>query len=125
VVNVYVNFWKMNIIKFYKNIDGDSPVEEFLDNLSTKDALKVTWVLKLVEETKIIPKTYFKKLIDTDEIWEIRINSRSNAFRLLCFRNKGNIIILTNGFKKKTEKTPKNEIKLAEKRRFDWIRRNE
>ena len=115
----------MQIIHFYKENNRKSPIEIFLDSLYTKDALKVTWVLNLIEEHEIIPKIYLKKLVGTEDIWEIRVQSGSNAFRLLCFRYKGKFIILTNGFKKKSQKTPKKEISLAEKRKYDWIRRNQ
>ena len=90
----------------------------------TKDAQKVTWVLTLVEEQNIVPKTYYKKLVNTNDIWEVRAQSANNAYRLLCFQYKNKIIVLTNGFQKKTQKTPKSEIQLAEKRKEDWLRRN-
>ncbi len=71
----------------------------------------------------IIPKEYLKKLVNTDDIWEVRVQSGNNIFRILCFFDKGNIIVLTNGFTKKTQKTPKNEIKLAEKRKQEYLTR--
>ena len=114
----------MNSIKFYKDINNRSPIEEFLNNLKAKDAQKVSWVLELIEDHDIVPKTYFKKMTNTDDIWEVRIQSGSNGYRLMCFRHANKIIILTNGFQKKTQKTPKNEILLAEKRKKDWLRRN-
>jgi len=107
-------------IQFYKDENEKSPIEDFLDNLSSKQALKVTWVLNLIEEHENIPKTYFKKMINMDDIWEVRIQSGNNAYRLMCFIFKQNIIVLTNGFHKKT---PKNEILLAERRKADWLRR--
>jgi phage-related protein len=96
-----------------------------LDSLSGKQAAKVTWVLGLVEDLPIIPRQYFKKLIGTNDIWEIRIDSGNDTFRLLGFFERGNLVILTNGFAKKTEKTPANEIKLAETRKNDYLRRKE
>ena len=114
----------MHEINFYKDEQGKSPVEEFLDELKSKDAQKVVWVLQLIEQHDIIPKTYFKKLVNTDDIWEVRAQSGNNIYRLLCFVEGQSVIILTNGFQKKTQKTPKNEIQLAEKRKMDWIRRN-
>ena len=55
---------------FYRTERGQCPVDEFLDSLPSKVAQKVTWVLKLVQEIDIVPTQYFKKLSDTDEIWE-------------------------------------------------------
>jgi len=81
-------------------------------------------VLKLVTELESIPIKYFKKLVNTDDIWEIRIQLDNNIFRLLGFFQDNNLIILTNGFIKKTQKTPSQEIKLAEKRKKDYLKRS-
>jgi phage-related protein len=110
-------------VKFYRTKDGDSPIDEFLDTLSSKHAQKITWVLRLIEELEIIPITYFKKMVGTEDLWEIRVQSGNNAYRLLGFQYIGNFIVLTNGFHKKTRKTPKSEISLAERRKKDWLRR--
>ncbi len=111
-------------IWFYRDETGKSPIEDFLDNLDTKQALKVTWVLNLIEEHNNIPKRYLRKIINSDDIWEIRIQSGNNIIRLMCFIYHGKILVLTNGFYKKRQKTPRNEIKLAEKRKAEWLRRN-
>jgi len=114
----------VNTILFYKDENGKSPINAFLDTLNSKHALKVTWVLNLIEEHDQIPKTYFKKMVNTDDIWEVRAQSGNDIYRLLCFKSNNRIIVLTNGFQKKTQKTPRNEITLAEKRKKDWLRRN-
>lgn len=54
---------------FYRTADGKCPVQEFLDSLSGKVAQKVAWVMSLVEDLDVVPSTYFKKLVSTDEIW--------------------------------------------------------
>ena len=113
----------MREVNFYKSSSGKSPIIDFLDSLSGKQAQKITWVLEIIEESRIVPKQYFKKLINTDNIWEVRVISSSNIFRLLGFFDGNNLVILTNGFVKKTQKTPKNEIKLAEKRKKDYLER--
>jgi len=110
-------------VNFYKSRSGKSPINDFLDSLSGKQVQKITWVLEIIEESHIVPKQYFKKLINTDDIWEVRVISSSNIFRLLGFFDGGNLVILTNGFVKKTQKTPKKEIKLAEKRKKDYLER--
>jgi phage-related protein len=107
-------------IIFYKTRNGDCPVEKFLDSLSAKQAKKVTWVLQIVETLEIVPVQYFKKLEGTNDIWEIRVDFGGGAFRLLGFFDKGSLIILTNGFAKKTQKTPAAEISLAEQRKQDY-----
>jgi phage-related protein len=105
----------MRKILFYKNDAGECPVEEFLDGLSAKQAQKIAWVMELVEEIDLVPKQYFKKLINTDNIWEIRAINDGNIFRILGFLLSNECFIATNGFHKKTDKTPRSEIQLAEK----------
>ena len=113
----------MREIVFYKTNSGESPIEEFLDSLNDKQAQKVVWVLKIVEELGTIPTTYLKKLKSTNDIWEIRVQQSNNIFRLLGFKKEGKLIILTNAFTKKTQKTPKAEIVLAEKRKKEYLER--
>jgi phage-related protein len=113
----------MREIIFYRTPSGNCPVEDFLDSLSAKQAQKVIWVLKLVTELESIPTKYLKKLVNTDNIWEIRIKLDNNIYRLLGFFQDNNLIILTNGFTKKTQKTPIQEIKLAETRKQDYLQR--
>ena len=111
----------MREIHFYRTESGICPVEEFLDSLSSKQAQKVTWVLQLIEEIDIVPVQYFKKLVNTDDIWEVRIQVGSNIFRILGFLDKERLVVLNHAFQKKTQKTPKKDIKLAEKRKQDYL----
>ena len=113
----------MRTIVFYRAFSGVSPIEEFLDALNGNQARKVLWVLKLIEELETIPGQYFKKLIGTDDIWEVRVQFGNDTFRLLGFFDGGHLIILTNGFAKKTQKTPLAEIQLAERRKKDYLSR--
>jgi phage-related protein len=110
-------------VGFYKTENGKIPIQEYLDSLPGKIVQKITWVLSIIEELKQIPLTYFRKITSSNGIYEIRIKLGSNIFRLLGFFYKDSVIILTNGFTKKTEKTPMNEIELAEKYKEDHIRR--
>jgi len=72
-------------INFYRSESGKRPVEEFLDNLTAKQAKKVVWVLNMVEEHINVPSKYFKKMVNTDNLWEVRVNFGSNIFRIICF----------------------------------------
>jgi phage-related protein len=76
---------------------------------------KIDWIIGLVRTVKIIPEKFFKHLEGTDGLFEMRIKVGSNIFRVFCFFDKGNLIIILNGFQKKTDKTPKNEIEKAER----------
>ena len=96
---------------------------EFLDSLAGKQAQKVLWVLQLIEELEVIPRQYFKKLADGEGIWEVRIQFGNDVFRLLGFFDGGTLLILTNGFAKKTQKTPSQEIALAVRRKEEYLAR--
>ena len=114
----------MKNIIFYKTENGKSPVEEFLDTLTSKQAQKVTWVLRVIRDLNQIPQEYFKKLVNT-EIWEVRVKSGNNIFRILGFKDGLNFVVLTNGFQKKAQKTPKSEIELAERRMREYKKMGE
>jgi phage-related protein len=108
---------------FYRTAEGKCPVQEFLDSLPGKVAQKIAWVLRLLEDLNIVPSSYFKKLIGTEEIWECRIQSGSNTYRILCFFSDDSVIVLTHGFVKKSQKTPAYEIERAEAYRRDFLKR--
>ncbi len=113
----------MRTIIFYKLENGECPVTDFLDQLTPKQAQKVVWVLQLVEELDVVPITYFKKLVNTDNIWEVRVQIGNDILRLLGFLDDGNFVVLAHGFQKKTQKTPKAEIDIAESRKRDYFQR--
>ena len=113
----------MRTINFYRFPTGSSPVEDFLDSLTGKQAQKVLWVFRLIEVLDVVPRQYFKKLVGTEGIWEIRVQFGNDIFRLLGFFENGNLLILTNGFAKKTQKTPPQEIKLAVHRKEEYLAR--
>ena len=83
----------------------------------------MAWVLQLIEEMDIIPTQYFKKLVNTDDLWEVRVQAGNNIFRLLGFIEDDEIIILNHAFQKKTQKTPKKEIQIAESRKKNYLNR--
>jgi len=76
---------------------------------------KIDWVFEIVKVADQIPKKFFEHLTGSDGIYAIRIEYEGNIYRVLCFYDKGNIIVLVNSFQKKTQKTPPKEIALAEK----------
>lgn len=113
----------MREINFYRTTANTCPVEEFLDSLTGKQAQKVAWVLRLIEDFDRIPAQYLKKLVNTEDIWEVRVQFGNNIFRLLGFFEGDNLLILTSGFTKKTQKTPPSEIALATTRKEDYLAR--
>ena len=115
----------MKQVQFYRTSSGRCPVEVFLDSLTGKQAQKVIWVLRLIEELDTVPRQYFKKLVNTEGIWEVRIQFGGNIFRLLGFIDGDELLILTSGFAKKTQKTPRKEIATAEQRKRDYLNRRQ
>lgn len=114
---------EMKTISFYHTTSGKCPVRNQLDTLTDVQATKVAWVLKLIREIDQVPSKYFKKLVNTNDIWEVRVNVGRDTFRLLGFFDGQDLIILTNSFQKKSQKTPKKEIKLAESRKKEYLSR--
>jgi len=106
---------KYRAISFYKDY-----FFEFFENQSQKVKNKIIWTFRLIEELQQIPKTYFKYLAGTDALYEIRVQSGRNIFRLFCFFDDGNLVILINAFQKKTQKTPQQEIDMANKLKNDY-----
>jgi phage-related protein len=82
-----------------------------LQNEKTKD--KIDYVLFLVTVADNIPKKFFEQLTGHSGLFAIRIEFESNIFRVFCCFDKGNLVVLFNGFQKKTQKTPKKEIEKA------------
>ena len=113
----------MRTINFYRTESGDCPVEEFLDSLSSKQAQKVLWVLRLIEELDLVPPQYFQKLVNTEDIWEVRVQFGGDIFRLLGFFAGSSLLVLTNGFAKKSQKTPRQEIASATRRKNEYLLR--
>lgn len=83
----------------------------------------MTWVLKLIEDLERVPKEYFKKLSGTDDIWEVRVKEGRESFRLLGFWEGGDFIILVHAFKKKSQPIKRSDIKLAERRKREYLSR--
>jgi phage-related protein len=110
-------------IQFYQTATGKSPVEEFLDSLPDRHAQKVVWVFRLVERLDIVPQRYLKKLVGTENLWEIRVQIAGNSYRFLGFFDGPLLLILTSGFSKKQQKIPTREIDLAQQRRTEYRQR--
>ena len=113
----------MRTIHFYRTEGGNSPIEDFLDSLSGKQAQKIVWVLRLIEELDVVPGQYLKKLVNTEDIWEVRVQFGGNIFRLLGFFDGSTLLILTHAFAKKSQKTPRQEIELATRRKNEYLSR--
>lgn len=99
---------KHRTIIFYK-----SYFEEFFIKQRQKAKDKILWVLELIEDLPQVPEIYLKHLEGTSGLYEIRVQQGSDIFRLFCFFDKGKLVVVTSGFQKKTQKTPRKEIEKA------------
>lgn len=115
--NVGKKFKYRNII-FYKDY-----FQEFFVTQKAKVKEKIIWTLELIEELPKVPATFLKHIEKTDGLYEIRVQQGSDIFRIFCFFDQGKLVVLTNGFQKKTQKTPKQEIEKAIKIKEDYENR--
>ena len=113
----------MRKIIFYRTHAGRSPVQDFVDSLSSKQAQKVSWVLRVVRDLERVPAEYFKKLAGTDALWEVRVQHGGDALRFPGFFDGARLVVLVSGFAKTTDKVPAREIALAQDRRKDYFKR--
>ncbi len=112
----------LRTVRFYRKANGECPVEAFLEELRAKSAAKVVAVLKLVERQPTLSNRFLRKLKGT-ELFEVRVPASKQAYRFPCFFAGDTLVVLTHGFDKKTQKTPKAEIRRAEEYREDYLRR--
>jgi phage-related protein len=93
-------FHKDYFIRFY--VEQSAKVQE-----------KIEYVLRIVRQVERVPKTFLQHMEGADGLFEIRVEYGSNIFRIFCCFDQGNLVVLFNGFQKKTQKTPKEELDLA------------
>jgi len=88
--------------------------EKFYDQQTEKVQKKILWTLRIIEELERIPEVYMKYLKNTSGLYEIRIQVGNNIYRIFCFFDIDNLVVIGHGFQKKSQKTPKQEIERAE-----------
>ena len=101
-------FYDHHFIKFYQD-----------QNEKVKD--KIKYVLELIKQVEKVPDKFLKHINGTKGLYEIRIEYQSNIYRIFCCFDKGKLVVLLNGFQKKTQKTPANEIEKAEKLMNEYL----
>lgn len=99
---------KIREIIAYKN-----HFEDFLKSQPIKVQNKIFKIIEAIETLERIPTTYLKLITGTNGLYEARIQLGTDIWRVFCFFDKGKLVILLNGFQKKTDKTPKKEIEKA------------
>jgi phage-related protein len=99
---------KIRSVEAYKNYFA-----EFLSGQKQAVKDKIYWTINLIESVPMVSEKFLKKLAGTDGLFEIRIEVGSDIFRIFCIFDDRRLVILLNGFAKKTQKTPKREIDRA------------
>ena len=95
--------------------------QDFYLKLGSRIQAKIDYVFRVVETAELIPEKFFKHLAGTDGLFEIRVESGGNIFRIFCCLDQGNLVVLFNAFQKKSQKTPRREIELAEKLKREYL----
>lgn len=103
-----IYLYKNHFLDFYRQQNG-------------KEQEKIDFVLDLIRFERHVPRKFFKALKNTKGIYEIRVRTAFKAIRILCFYDHQNLVVLINCFLKKTQKTPKKEIELAEKLKIEYL----
>lgn len=102
-------------IDFYETASSNSPIEKFLDQLNKADLSVILAVFTEISEHGINAKGAAFKNLD-GKLWEIKVRAPGGGFRFLYVLIRSDLMIILHAFKKKTQKTPIKELKLARKR---------
>lgn len=108
-MNRKIIFYENHFIEFYQKQDQ-------------KVKVKIQYVFELIKQVERIPEKFLKHLAGTDGLYEIRIEYQSNIYRIFCCFDEGQLVVLFNGFQKKSQKTPQNEILKAEQLMKDYFK---
>jgi len=107
-------------VESYIGPQGRSPVEEFLDRLPAGDRARIDHTIGLLKEFGLqLSLPYVKHL--EGKLWELRVWAGRKAYRVIYFAFTGQRFILLHAFLKKTQKTPRKEIAIAERRLVDFL----
>jgi len=98
--------------------------QEFYINADDKVKEKIGYVFRLIKTIDKVPEKFLKHLEGKDGLYEIRIEVGNNIFRVFCCFDEGNLVVLFNAFQKKSQKTPAQEITLAEKLKIEYFTLN-
>ena len=130
----YKNIWKIlsnQVTLHQKNEMGKEFIRQifyykkyyldFFEKQNSEVKKKFNWTLQLIATIERIPQKFFKHITDSKGIYEIRIEVGSDIYRVFSFFDSDRLIIVINGYRKKSQKTSKNEIEIAEKIRKEYF----
>jgi phage-related protein len=94
---------------------------DFYEKQNLRVQEKIEHAFDMVRFEQRVPKSFLKYLTGSDGIFEIKVKTKEANVRIFCFFDKGNLVVLVNSFAKKTQKTPRREIKLAERLKKEYL----
>ncbi|MBN1187252.1 MAG: type II toxin-antitoxin system RelE/ParE family toxin [Bacteroidales bacterium] len=94
---------------------------DFFQSLDNEVKKKFNWTLKLLTTIERVPTKFFKHIEGTTGLYEVRVEFGGNIYRVFSFFDQGRLVILINGFQKKSQQTPKKEIDRAEKLKKEYF----
>ena len=95
---------------------------DFFNDRTEKVKEKIDYVLFVVSVTERIPKKFFEHITGTDGLYEIRVEFQGNIYRIFSCFDEGNLVVLFNGFQKKTQKIPQSEMERATKIKEEYFK---
>ena len=95
--------------------------KEFKKTLPLRTLKKIYQVFLYIMTLDVVPVTFLRSISGVSGLYEIRVENEGNIFRIFCCFDEGNIVILFNGFQKKSQKTPQNEIDKAKRIMKDYF----
>lgn len=95
---------------------------DFYKNLGDKVKEKVKYVLELIKQVDRVPEKFLSPMTGYDGLFEVRVEYQSNIYRIFCCFDQGQLVVLFNGFLKKTQKTPKDEIDRAMRLKDEYFK---
>jgi phage-related protein len=95
---------------------------EFYQKQDSKVKGKIQYVFELLNQVERVPEKFLKHVTGTTGLYEVRVEVQSNVYRIFCCFDEGKLIVLFNGFQKKTQKTPSKEIEKAKKLMGDYFK---
>lgn len=117
-----MQYWynESTVLNVYKNY-----FRTFFEKLKPEVKKKFLWTFRVIATIDKVFVKYFKHLEGTNSLYEVRVEVGSDIYKVFCFFDKGKLIILLNGFQKKSQKTPKNKIDQAEKLKKQYFNEKE
>jgi phage-related protein len=107
---------KVRELVFYRHY-----FQDFFDRQTEKVKEKIDYVLFLIAHVEHVPEKFLKHIEGQKGLYEVRIEAGNSIFRIFCCFDKSKIVVLFNGFQKKSQKTPRDEIKMAVKLMVDYF----